>query len=91
MQDCLEFVPGVLVGEDNGTHRGAVKSAARREDVWAEYLADFVECGLTRAHDFPRDDVGVNDRHAEFSEHPGDARLAARDASGQADSQRFVI
>ena len=90
MQDCLEPMPCGFVCEDNGAHCGTIKITAASEDLRTECLADFVKRGLAGIHNFPGDDVGVNDRHAEFSEHPGDGRLAARNASGQADSQWLV-
>ena len=91
MQNPLEFMPGGLVCEDKGAHCGAIKIAVGRDDLHAEHIADLVERGLTGIHDFSCDDVGVNDRHAEPGKYFGDGRLAARNAPGQADSQRLVI
>lgn len=91
MQDFLQLVPGGLVPEYDLAHCGAIKIAIRPDDLVAECFADLIECGFTGLHNFPGNDVGVDDRHAEFGEYIGDRGLAACNATGQADSQRLVV
>ena len=63
-------------------------SAIRIQNARAEVTQHFLVDGLTRLHQFMSNGISLDDMSAQLGEYFGNCRLAARDATGQANFQQ---
>ena len=87
MKDALELRPTGVVGEDDAPHRGAVQPAVIIDDRIAELLPDSIDCWRARGDDFSCDNVGIDNRRAEFRKEVGYSGFAAGNAARETDSE----
>lgn len=87
MQDGFEpfaFDGGV---EDAGAQPGAVEASLCIEHLGAERGDDVRKCGLSRLHQFARDRIGIDHRHAARREQIRDRGFSGTDTACEADAQ----
>ena len=66
MQDGFQLAARLLVGEDDLAHRGSVEIAVGVDHALPESFAKFLERRLPGHDDLPGNDIGVDNRNAEF-------------------------
>ena len=82
MQDCLKIEACLLIGEDFLAKRGAVEIASRVNHVLAKSASYLIERRLPGLHNLACNNIGVDDRHAQFGEHICDQGFPAGNAAG---------
>jgi hypothetical protein len=85
MEYAFESPAFAVVGENQLAHRLAIQHVAVEYFV-AEFSSNLGECRRTSRHNFPCNDVGIDNGYAKVGEEIGDGRLAAGDATGEADA-----
>jgi hypothetical protein len=85
VDDGVEGLQCVVVGEDHVGQRLAIQGAVRGHDRGPEPLDDGGEDGRARRLHVPHDGVGVDHQRPSGREEGGHRRLAAADAAGEAD------
>ena len=66
VQDGFQLSTCLIVGEDDLAHCGSIEIPVGADHALAESFAEFVECRLPGHNDFPGNDIGVDNRNAEF-------------------------
>ena len=90
MQDGLEPLALVCVGEHVGAHARAIERSVGRDERRPEGLADRVDGDALRRGQAMRCEIGVDDDDASVGKAIGDRGLAAADAACQADGVAAV-
>ena len=87
MDDRVELLELVGIGEDDLPERGTVEATVRSQHRVPPSLDD---APITRRSDFDRparENIGIDDRRAALRQHLRDGRLAAGDVAGKADEE----
>lgn len=71
MQERLEIRAGRFIRKYMATQGGTIEMAVVGQHRITEAIADFLERGLARRDDLASDQIGIDDRDAEFREHIG--------------------
>lgn len=87
MENSLESLAIIFVGEHDLAHGGTIEIAGGIDHALAEARLNLVKCRLPRRDDLAGDNVGIDNRSAEVGEQVSDKGLAAGDTAGQADTQ----
>ena len=85
MYECLEVGARHGIGEHEGAKRRTVEVTVRGQDRTPETLDQSLKRRLPRLDYIARELIGIDDRHAQAPEDLGHRRLAAGDATGEAD------
>lgn len=91
MQNALQFVAVLCVGENELAHCTSIQFAVIVENIVAERGADLVQRRLAGQNDFTGDNVGIDNRHPVTREQIGHGRFAARNAASQPDTHGPVF
>ena len=87
MEDSLKSPALASIGKDHPAQGGPVTMPGRIDYLVAKACRNFIQRRLPGCDDFSGNDVGIDDRDAEFGKHLGNQGFAAGNAAGQTDAK----
>ena len=87
VDDLIQLLELLLIGEDNASERRTVELAVGRENRVAPSRDNLIEGGRTKLDGSPCKNVGVDDRRAALGQHLSDGRFTASDVPRESNQQ----